>query len=71
MELLVVVAIIALVASFAAVAVNSARSKQRDATRLSNVRLLQSASQCLGRSPLHEVLSGSSRPRRGSAPISL
>ena len=43
MELLVVVAIIALVATFAAVAVNSARSKQRDATRLANVRQLQSA----------------------------
>ncbi len=42
-EILVVVAIIALVGTFAAVAVNSARSKQRDATRLSNVRLLQSA----------------------------
>ena len=42
-ELLVVVAIIALVATFAAVAVNSARSKQRDATRLANVRLIQSA----------------------------
>ncbi len=42
-ELLVVVAIIALVATFAAVAVNSARSKQRDATRLSNVRMIQSA----------------------------
>ncbi|MBI4437736.1 type II secretion system protein [Candidatus Uhrbacteria bacterium] len=42
-ELLVVVAIIALVATFAAVAVNAARSKQRDATRLSNVRQLQSA----------------------------
>jgi general secretion pathway protein G len=42
-ELLVVVAIIALVATFAAVAVNAARSKQRDATRLSNVRQIQSA----------------------------
>lgn len=42
-ELLIVVAIIALVGTFAAVAVNSARSKQRDATRLSHVRLLQSA----------------------------
>ncbi|NQV90016.1 type II secretion system protein [Candidatus Uhrbacteria bacterium] len=42
-ELLVVIAIIALVGVMAAVAVNSARSKQRDATRLSNVRLLQSA----------------------------
>ena len=42
-ELLIVLAIIALVGTFAAVAVNSARSKQRDATRLSNVRQLQSA----------------------------
>ncbi|MBI2475194.1 type II secretion system protein [Candidatus Uhrbacteria bacterium] len=42
-EILVVVAIIALVGTFSAVAVNSARSKQRDATRLSNVRLVQSA----------------------------
>ncbi len=41
-ELLVVIAIIALVGTFAAVAVNSARSKQRDATRLSQVRQLQS-----------------------------
>ncbi len=43
LEILVVIAIIALVGVFAAVAVNSARSKQRDATRLSNVRQLQSA----------------------------
>lgn len=43
LEILVVVAIIALIGIFAAVAVNSARSKQRDATRLANVRLLQSA----------------------------
>ncbi len=42
-ELLVIVAIIALVTTFAAVAVNAARSKQRDATRLSNVRQIQSA----------------------------
>ncbi len=42
-ELLVVLAIIGLVATFAAVAVNSARSKQRDATRLAQVRQLQSA----------------------------
>lgn len=41
-ELLVVIAIIALVGTFAAVAVNSARAKQRDATRLSQVRQLQS-----------------------------
>lgn len=43
LEILVVVAIIALVGVFAAVAVNSARSKQRDATRIANVRQLQSA----------------------------
>lgn len=43
LEILVVVAIIALVGIFAALAVNSARSKQRDATRLANVRQLQSA----------------------------
>ncbi len=42
-ELLVVIAIIALIMVFAAVAVNSARSKQRDATRLSTVRQMQSA----------------------------
>lgn len=42
-ELLVVVLIIGLVGTFAAVAVNAARSKQRDATRLSNVRQIQSA----------------------------
>lgn len=42
-ELLVVIAIVALVGVFAVVAVNAARSKQRDATRLSNVRQLQSA----------------------------
>ena len=42
-ELLVVIAVIALIGVFAAVAVNSARSKQRDATRLANVRQLQSA----------------------------
>lgn len=43
LEILIVVAIIALVGTFSAVAVNSARSKQRDATRLSSVRLLQSS----------------------------
>jgi prepilin-type N-terminal cleavage/methylation domain-containing protein len=42
-ELLVVIAVVALIGVFAAVAVNSARSKQRDATRLSNVRQVQSA----------------------------
>lgn len=42
-ELLIVIAIIALIIVFAAVAVNAARSKQRDATRLSTVRMLQSA----------------------------
>lgn len=42
-ELLVVAAIIGLVVLFAAVAVNAARSKQRDATRLSSVRQIQSA----------------------------
>lgn len=43
LEILIIVAIIALVGTFSAVAVNSARSKQRDATRLSSVRLVQSA----------------------------
>jgi prepilin-type N-terminal cleavage/methylation domain-containing protein len=43
LEILVVAAVIALVGVFAAVTVNSARSKQRDATRLANVRQLQSA----------------------------
>lgn len=42
-ELLVVIAIIALVVVFAALAVNAARSKQRDASRIANVRILQSA----------------------------
>lgn len=42
-EILIVVAIIALIGTMSAVAVNTARSKQRDATRLSNVRLVQSA----------------------------
>lgn len=42
-ELLVVIAIIALVVVFAALAVNAARSKQRDASRLANIRILQSA----------------------------
>lgn len=42
-ELLVMIGIIALIAVFAAIAVNAARSTQRDATRLSNVRMLQSA----------------------------
>ncbi|MBI5370144.1 prepilin-type N-terminal cleavage/methylation domain-containing protein [Candidatus Uhrbacteria bacterium] len=43
LEILVVIAIIALIGVFAAVAVNAARSKQRDATRLANIRQLQSA----------------------------
>ena len=42
-ELLVVIAIIALIVVFASVAVNAARSKSRDATRLAHVRLVQSA----------------------------
>ena len=42
-ELLVTIAIIALILVFAALAVNAARSKQRDATRLSSVRVVQSA----------------------------
>jgi prepilin-type N-terminal cleavage/methylation domain-containing protein len=41
-ELLVAIAIIALIGILAGVAVSAARSKQRDATRLSNVRQLQS-----------------------------
>ncbi len=42
-ELLVVIAIIALVVVFAALAVNAARSKERDASRLASVRIVQSA----------------------------
>lgn len=42
-EALIVVLIIGLVGTFAAVAVNAARAKQRDAVRLSNVRQMQSA----------------------------
>lgn len=42
-ELLVVILIVGLVGTLAAVAVNSARSKQRDASRLSNVRQAQTA----------------------------
>lgn len=43
LEILIIVLVIGLVGTFAAVAVNTARSKQRDATRLSEVRQLQSA----------------------------
>jgi len=42
-EMLVVIAIIGLVIVFAALSVNAARSKQRDASRLANVRVVQSA----------------------------
>ena len=42
-ELLIVIAIIALIGVFAVIAVNAARSKQRDASRLSHVRMIQSA----------------------------
>jgi prepilin-type N-terminal cleavage/methylation domain-containing protein len=42
-ELLVVIGIIVLIMVFAAVAVNAARSKQRDVVRISNVRQIQSA----------------------------
>ena len=42
-EILIVVLVIGLVGTFAAIAVNSARSKTRDATRLSAVRMTQSA----------------------------
>lgn len=42
-EILVVLAIIGLIGTFAAIAVSSARSKQRDATRLSHVRQIQSS----------------------------
>jgi prepilin-type N-terminal cleavage/methylation domain-containing protein len=42
-ETLIVVAIVAIIGTLAVLAVNSARSKQRDATRLSNVRQMQSA----------------------------
>lgn len=42
-EILIVVAIVAIIGTLSAVAVNSARSKQRDATRLANVRQMQSA----------------------------
>ena len=42
-EILIVVAIIAIIGTMAAVAVNSARSKQRDATRLANISQMQSA----------------------------
>lgn len=43
LEVLIIVAIVALIGFFAVVAVNSARSKQRDATRIANIRQLQSA----------------------------
>ncbi|HBR80310.1 TPA: hypothetical protein DEA21_01505 [Candidatus Uhrbacteria bacterium] len=42
-EILVVVAVIGLIGTLAAVAVSSARSNSRDAVRLSNVRQMQSA----------------------------
>lgn len=43
LEILIILLVVGLVGTFAAVAVNTARSKQRDATRLSEVRQLQSA----------------------------
>lgn len=43
LEILIVSTIIVLIGVLAAVAVNTARSKQRDATRLSSVRQIQSA----------------------------
>ncbi len=42
-EILTIVLLVGVISALAAVAVNSARSKQRDATRLSQVRQLQSA----------------------------
>ncbi len=42
-EILVVIAIIGIIGTLSAVAVNSARSKQRDATRLANIRQLMTA----------------------------
>lgn len=42
-ELLIIVGIVALVGTLAVFAVNAARSKERDASRLSNVRQVQSA----------------------------
>ena len=41
LEALVGALIIAIIGTLAAIAVNSSRSKQRDATRLSNVRQIQ------------------------------
>ena len=43
LEILIMLFVIGLVAVFAGVAVNAARSRQRDATRLSDVRQVQSA----------------------------
>ena len=43
LEILIVVAIMGLIGTLAAFAVNTARSKTRDATRISNVRQIQSA----------------------------
>lgn len=40
-EILIVVAVVAVIGTLAAIAVNAARSKQRDATRLANVREMQ------------------------------
>ncbi len=42
-EILTIVLVVGIISTLAAVAVNTARSKQRDATRLSQVRQLQSA----------------------------
>lgn len=42
-ELILALALIALVTAFSAIAVNAARSTQRDAVRLSNVRQVQAA----------------------------
>lgn len=42
-EILIVIAVIAVIGLFSALAVNTARSKQRDAVRISQVRQIQSA----------------------------
>jgi prepilin-type N-terminal cleavage/methylation domain-containing protein len=42
-ELLIAIGVVLIIGTLAALAVNSARAKQRDATRLSQVRMLQAA----------------------------
>ena len=59
-EILIVVGLIGLLGTLSAIAIGSARSKMRDAKRLSDVRMLQSALEdhfkTVNQYPLHESL---------------